>query len=457
MKLFTIRSKLTITFIFISLVGIVTIALLSYLMTIEEVRNYVITEARQDYIDRLVTSYAENESWENIDPIGVEIPYSASNSEETDGSTNINEAVLVVDMNGDIVFPLWEDDESNFFLRESDFEDATPIHYEDEQIGYLLTIDDDLERDLQDPKFLHRINQYTLVAGVFAIVIALVLGIIASDWISRPLRKLTNAVNVARQGDLSVRVEVESKDEFGELAESFNELNAELERLIKARRQFTADIAHELRTPISIILSYSEGVHDGVIPLNQENCEIIQDETLRLSRLIEDLNTLSRTESGELPMDITAIDVPSILEGLNVEKIPTFTQKNLELFIDVPEDCPSVFVDKERISQVIRILINNAARYSEEEGVIEISAKILKDGLVQLSVSDNGPGVPEDALELIFQRCYRMDASRQRGTEGSGLGLSIAKSIIERHEGKIWAENNLEGGLRVSFTIPIST
>jgi two-component system sensor histidine kinase BaeS len=456
MKLLTIRSKLTITFIFISLIGIITITLLSYLMTNEEVRNYVINEARQEYIDRLVTSYAENESWENIDPMGMEVPSSTSSSETTDGSANLSESVLVVDMNGDVVFPLPEDLENDIVLMQDDFEDATPIFYEDKQIGYLVTFNHDLKEEFQDPTFLHRINQYTLVGGVFAIVIALVLGIIASDWISRPIRRLTNAVNTARQGDLSVRVEVDSKDEFGELAESFNDMNAELERLIKARRQLTADIAHELRTPISIILSYSEGVRDNVIPLNQENCQIIQDETLRLSRLIEDLNTLSRTESGELPMDKEIVDASTILEGLNLEKIPAFKQKNLHMSVNIPEGCPKVYADSGRISQVIRNLITNAARYSDQEGTIEVSVKWSKESFVEFSVSDEGPGVPEDALEMIFQRCYRLDASRQRGTEGSGLGLSIARSIIERHNGKIWAENNPDGGLRVKFTLPVS-
>lgn len=456
MKPLSIRSKLTLTFIFISLIGIVTIALLSHLTTTEEVRSYFIDEARQTYIDRLVSSYAENGSWENIDPLSMDIPDPTPNPESVEWLSR-SESIFVVDLDYNVVFPATSSSESEVMLTQDEIEDATVIFYEGEQIGYLVTYDRNLTESFQDPTFLSRINQFTLIAGVIAVVIALVLGIVASDWISRPIRRLTHAANSARQGDLSVRVDVESKDELGELADSFNDMNIELEELIEARRQLTADIAHELRTPISIILSYSEGVQDGVVPLNKNAIQIIQDEATRLDRLIEDLNTLSRAESGELPMYMDTVDVCSILQNLHVEKIQSVQRKNIKIHLDIQKNCPMVFVDTDRILQVIRNLITNAARYSEQESTIEVSVKETSDGYIQFSVSDEGPGVPEDALKLIFQRCYRLDASRQRDTKGSGLGLSIARSIVERHNGKIWAENKPEGGLRVSFTIPIHT
>ncbi len=455
MKPPSIRSKLTLTFIFISLIGIITIALLSYLTTTEEVRNYFIEEARQEYIDRLISSYAENGSWENIDPYSMDNPDPNPNPEQFE-SLSQSESVLVLDMNGDVAFPPFNRWGEAITLTPEELEAATEIFYEGEQIGTLVTFNSSLIDNIQDPYFLSRITQFTLIGSVIAIVIALVLGVFASDWISRPIRKLTEATNSARQGDLSVRVDVDSQDELGKLAVSFNEMNTELERLIKARRQLTADVAHELRTPISIILSYSEGVQDGVIPPDEKTFQIVHDEANRLDRLIEDLNTLSQAESGELAMYMDSVDVCSILKDLHLEKIQNVQQKNLEIHLDVQENCPKVVVDTDRILQVIRNLITNAARYSEPEGVIMVSVKPTKDRFLQISVSDDGPGVPEDALKMIFQRCFRLDASRQRDTEGSGLGLPIARSIVERHNGEIWAENEPEGGLKISFIIPIN-
>jgi len=440
MKPPSIRSKLTLTFIFISLISIITIALLSYLTTTEEVRNYFIEEVRQEYVDRLISSYAENGSWENIDPYSMDNPDPNPKPEQFE-SLSQSESILVLDMNGEVVFPPSNQEGDVITLTPEELEAATEIFYEGEQIGTLVTFNSSLIDNIQDPYFLSRITQ---------------LGIFASDWISRPIRKLTEATNSARQGDLSVRVDVDSQDELGRLAVSFNEMNTELERLIKARRQLTADIAHELRTPISIILSYSEGVQDGVIPPNEKTFQIVHDEANRLDRLIEDLNTLSRAESGELAMYMDSVDVCSIFKDLHLEKIQNVQQKNLKIHLNVQENCPKVAADTDRILQVIRNLITNAARYSEPEGVITVSVKPTKDRFLQVSVSDDGPGVPEDALKMIFQRCFRLDASRKRDTKGSGLGLSIARSIVERHHGKIWAENKPEGGLKISFTIPFN-
>ena len=456
MKSLSIRLKLTFTFIIISLIGIATISLLCYLATKEEIKNYFVDQARQEYIDRLVTSFAESGSWENIQPLNLEVPGPTPNPEEFERLSQ-SESMFVLDMDGNVVFPSASQNNDEINLIGDELEDAIAIYYDEEQIGFLVTLERDLTENIQDPYFLAKINQFTLIAGVIAIVLALVLGVIASDWISRPIRKLTEAANTISQGDLSVRVDVDSQDELGKLAGSFNDMSTDLERLIKARRQLTADIAHELRTPISIILSYSEGVQDGVIPPNKDTFRIIMDEANRLDRLIEDLNILSRTESGELPMELEAVEMQTILEDLNLREIQSFRQKSLKIDIDIPENCPKVFVDVDRILQVVRNLITNAARYSNQEGTIEVSAKELKNGFVQISVSDHGPGVPEDALKLIFQRCYRLDVSRQRSTQGSGLGLTIARSIVERHKGKIWAENKPEGGLRINFTLPTHT
>jgi signal transduction histidine kinase len=210
----------------------------------------------------------------------------------------------------------------------------------------------------------------------------------------------------------------------------------------------TADIAHELRTPLSLIIGHAEAVHDGVLSPTRENFEIIREEASRLEQLVSDLRTLSLADAGELSMEFQLVDINKLLGDIQTHYLHQFNQRRITLEVKPGPDIPKVNLDPVRFSQVLTNILDNALNYTPENGSVVVETKQIEKG-VEISIQDNGSGVtPEEAMHL-FDRFYRADPSRTRQEGGSGLGLAIAKSIIEMHKGKIWAESEKGMGLKV--------
>ncbi|HLE89893.1 MAG TPA: ATP-binding protein, partial [Anaerolineales bacterium] len=295
-------------------------------------------------------------------------------------------------------------------------------------------------------------------------VIALLLGTFLSRTLTRPIRELTQATHAVSEGDLSQQVPVRSSDELGELAKAFNKMSAELSRSVNVRRQMTADIAHELRTPLSLILGHAEAVHDGVLQPTRENFEIIREEAARLEHLVNDLRTLSLADAGELTISLQTIEPQRLIhEVASLYQYQT-QRKNISLDLDIASTLPNIEVDPGRMTQVLTNILDNALRHTPEGGRITLSAKQVDDQ-VELSVQDSGPGLKTEDLDRIFERFYRTDSSRQRDGAvpgGSGLGLAIAKSIVQAHGGQLSAETSARlspgseagTGLRIAVALP---
>ncbi|MCI0649245.1 MAG: ATP-binding protein, partial [Chloroflexi bacterium] len=245
---------------------------------------------------------------------------------------------------------------------------------------------------------------------------------------------------------------VRSDDELGELATSFNQMSADLAQARDLRRQMTADIAHDLRTPLSIILGHAEALRDGVLPATAESFEVIHDEARRLNRLVDDLRTLSLSEAGELPLTRRPTPPAELLERAVAAHAPQARQKEIALQVEAAAGLPAVDVDPDRMAQVLDNLVGNALRYTPAGGRISLGARPDPAGVV-LMVEDSGPGVPAGELPFIFERFYRGDKSRQRAAGGSGLGLAIARAIVEAHGGRIAAESAPGEGLAVAIEL----
>jgi signal transduction histidine kinase len=259
-------------------------------------------------------------------------------------------------------------------------------------------------------------------------------------------------------GKFGQQVPVRSRDEIGELASSFNKMNDDLARSFNLRKQMTADIAHELRTPLSLIIGHAEAVHDGVLPPSKENFEIIREEAERLEQLVNDLRTLSLADAGELSVEFQPVEINKLLGDIKAHYLVPFNQKRITLNFEPAPVILKANLDPIRFSQVLMNILDNALRYTPEEGRVAISIK-QNGEQVEITIQDSGDGVtPEDAAHL-FDRFYRTDESRTRDSEagGSGLGLAIAKSIVEMHKGKIWAESEIGKGLKVIIQLPLST
>lgn len=302
--------------------------------------------------------------------------------------------------------------------------------------------------------FLDRFNLQILMGSLIGIALALLLGLFLSRTLTRPIRELTAATQVVSAGAVAHQVPVRSHDELGQLASSFNLMSANLVRALQLRRQMTADIAHELRTPISIILGHAEAVHDGVLPPSSENFEIIREEAERLEHLVDDLRTLSMADAGELKLILRPYPPQQIL--LDAQKIYTqkAERKKVAVVVKPAADLPEIEVDPQRLKEVFTNILDNALRYTPASGQIMLSAQLVTDSL-EFRVQDTGPGIAPGELELIFERFHRVQNARARDDGGSGLGLAIAKSIVEKHHGTILAESRAGAGLTVIIRLPL--
>jgi signal transduction histidine kinase len=235
-------------------------------------------------------------------------------------------------------------------------------------------------------------------------------------------------------------------------------MSSELSRSVNARKQMTADIAHELRTPLSLILGHAEAVHDGVLPPSPENFEIIREEAARLEQLVNDLRTLSLADAGELSIAPQIIEPQRLLQEVAAIYQYQTQRKNIALDLDITSPLSQIEVDPGRITQVLTNILDNALRHTPEGGRITLSAKDANaDEQVELVIQDSGPGLKAEELDRIFDRFYRVDASRQRDGAfpgGSGLGLAIARSIVQAHGGQLSAESETGKGLKVIIRLP---
>ncbi|TVR29430.1 MAG: HAMP domain-containing protein [Spirochaetaceae bacterium] len=322
------------------------------------------------------------------------------------------------------------------------------------QLGTLYVEGEPTVETAYQQELARSINFFLFWGSMLALAAALILSTVISRRISAPVRVLLNATRRIGRGDFSDNVQLRDKGEFGELAQAFNGMARDLEHAAQLRRNFVADTAHELRTPLSNIRGYLEAAEDGLVSSGEAVAAVKEDAGL-LHRLVEDLHELALADAGGLtllrrPADMTALVSQAIATADRAAKA-----KGVELAIQVPaEELPEVQVDSQRIAQVLRNLIDNALTHSERGDKVTLSVELEPDRML-VTVADSGTGVPEQDMSRIFDRFYRVDRSRARATGGSGLGLTICRYLVEAHGGTISAAARAEGGSRFTFTVPL--
>ena len=312
-------------------------------------------------------------------------------------------------------------------------------------------------RDFDDPaatRISGGVNRSLLWAGIGAAAIGTLLVWLLSRRTLAPLKSLGATARRLGRGDLSQRAETSGPTEVRELAQSFNVMAEGLEDAERQRRNLTADVAHELRTPLSNIQGYLEAIKDGVVQPTSETIDTIHGQALHLSRLVEDLRLLAQVEAGELALQLSPTPLDGLLQSAVEAVRPRAEAKDVTLSLDVPPSLPLLPVDSTRITQVVGNLLENAITHTPDGGAVSVLAAPANDGL-EISVTDTGPGIEPGDLPRIFDRFYRADRSRSRTTGGSGLGLTIARRLVEAHGGTLEADSSLGEGSRFTIRLPI--
>jgi signal transduction histidine kinase len=292
----------------------------------------------------------------------------------------------------------------------------------------------------------------------------LVVGLALLRGMSRPLVDLTATTRAVAAGDLSVRVPIRHHGEVRELATAFNAMTEELAQADELRRNLTADLAHELRTPLSVIRGKLEGVLDGVYFCTPEHLAPILGEMRLLARLVEDLRLLSLAEAGQLPLEKQATDVRTLLRDAQVNFRPQAADRGVTLALDLPTELPEVMADRRRIAQVLGNLLTNALRHTPSGGRVTLSS-VGSEKAVRVTVTDTGAGIPPEDLPYTFERFWRGEKSRSRAGGGAGRGLAIAKHLVQAHGGEIGVESpstmlktgEVGEGTTFYFTLPLSS
>lgn len=329
-----------------------------------------------------------------------------------------------------------------------------PIHVDEQQVGVLAY--QPLPR--LESSFDLDFAQAQLRSGVVTALLVLLLASLASMVFARrlaePLRGMADSAQRIAGGDYAARVSMDRSDEIGELARDFNAMAEALAQNRNARQRWTAEISHELRTPIAVMRAELDALEDGVRPVNREALKSLSAEAERLSRLVDDLYQLSLADAGALAYRFESVDLAELLRQTLQSRQSAFTQAGLTLESELPESAP-VRGDGGRLAQLWANLAANSCRYTDRGGRVRVSLR-QSDGHWRLCWEDSAPGVSANALQLMFDPLYRVDASRSRAAGGAGLGLAIARRIVDAHGASIHAESSALGGVAIHILWPQS-
>ncbi len=468
MKL-SLAVKLILAFLIVAICGVVLAMGLAGQFTEREFDRLLREQMQEDFIDQITAYYKTHGTWDGIGTfmrdnqpaanLGTaptrkpwDMRYPRNTAPQTHDTPHL---FILADEHGNILIP------GNQYrvgdsIASSNLRNGIPVTIDGESVGTLVNTDIKPIRNTFEQAFLERTQGVLIFAAGGAVIAALALGILITQNLTRPLRELTGAIDAVAAGDLGQHVKVRSNDELGELAKAFNTMSDDLVKANDLRRQMTADIAHDLRSPLTVITGYLEALRDGDLQPTQPRLDAMYDESQHLLRLVEDLRTLSLADAGELTLNRIQVFPCELLQRLNNAYEHLALQNHILLKVTCAPDLPPVYADPERLVQIMGNLVNNALRYTPAGGIISISA-LSEDDAVNLQVADTGLGIAQKDIDRIFERFYRGDAAREQTNGETGLGLAIARSLTEAHNGTLSASSIVGTGSTFTVKLPIST
>jgi signal transduction histidine kinase len=451
------RLRIILSFVLIALVSVGSVLVIARQTVQREVRAYMFRGGMSG-VEGLVTNlenyYQENGSWDGADQLFASSSQMFGNRRGFGSIMGgmMNQRLRLADSKGNLIIDT-EPAGSTESLTKNETQMAIPLQVGGETVGYLLPEGGMNFNPGDDDALLNRLSRAGYIAAGVAIGFSLLLALILSTRLIRPVRDLTQAATSLSEGDLTRRVEVHGEDELATLGKTFNQMAAALEKSEETRQAMTADIAHELRTPLAIQRAHVEALQDGVYPATGENLQPVLEQNILLTRLVEDLRTLAEADSGHLQLEKIPTDFPALVERILDRFRPQADDRAIELQFSSRGDCRPVHLDPGRMEQILGNLISNAMRYTPDGGWIKINLECLQNQAL-LKIRDSGPGIPEESLPHVFERFYRADQGRSRMEGGTGLGLAIARQLTEAHGGALKATNHPDGGALFSLSLP---
>jgi len=460
-----LRTRLTLSFLVATVATAGLVVLLANVITVNRFKSLV-SRVGQRYAGRLAPVFAEYyaaaEGWDGVEALMAYVqdtarqppPHGPPRGHVLPGSGMVEpgeERLVLVDTTGRVIadsrpqIPPPKDLASNL-------DRGAAINVDGQQVGTLIVYSGLGELTPQQASFLRQVNVLMIVAGSVAALGVLIVGGVQARRIVRPVRALAEAAHRVADGDLSQRVPVTGGDELAEMGMAFNTMAAELERQHELRHRAMADVAHELRTPLSVLQVELESIEDGLTEPTPEVVAGLQGDLAHLRRLVEDLRVLSLADAGELHVEAEPVEMVGLVHDVVARVRAAARSEGVTLDAQVPDGSLPVVGDAQRLTQVLLNLLSNALQHTPTGGQITVSARRVGQQ-VRVAVQDTGEGIPPDDLPHVFDRLYRVDRARSRDTGGSGLGLSIAKSLVEAQGGRIWAESEPGEGATFTFTL----
>ena len=451
--------RLTLAFVAVTLVGVAIVAAIADWSANNTFRQYL---ARQDalaqsgVLDALSVFYQQRGTWDGVDAMllnaNLVVPRGRGQGSGASGQGRGRPPLALADANGVIVF----DERSvgvGTTISAEDRASALFVVANGKTVGY-LTFGSQGRGALApaEQAFIDQLRVGFVIAGLIAIVLGVLLGVIISRTLAAPLATVANAARQFAAHDWQARVPVRGADEIAEVAREFNAMADDLQRAETLRRNLMADIAHELRTPITVLQGNLSAMLDEVYPLNREEIATLYDETRVLARLVNDLRELSLAEAGQLPLNLQSVNIPELARTAVANFSVAAEAQGVQLVLDANGEM-NASADPDRLTQVLLNLISNALRHTPAGGVISIQCSVTSEQCV-VAVQDTGEGIMPEDVPHVFDRFYRGDKSRARERGGTGLGLAITKSLIEAMNGSIGVESERGKGSRFWFTLP---
>jgi len=460
---FTLFKKMLISLLFISILMVGGMAWLVNSSFQSGLQDYVNQNEKEKLAlvsEKMAPLYSDNNTWETLDVEQwkhilhqVFIPSMESSKAgrkfDRSRSDRVLKKVYLLDRKFNPIFADFKPRPKQKLLK-------VPVKFEKKTIGWIATKKRNSISGVLEESFYHQQQRNFMWIVLWITLISSVLAWVLVRHFLTPLKRLEKAANALQDGDYSAQIEVYGKDELAALSRRFNELSLSLLRQKENREQWLADISHELRTPISVLKSEIEALQDGIRQAEPKYIDSLHYQVQNLSHLVNDLYQLSLSDAG-MQFDVSnKIDLLALIEKNCSQYQIRYLEKNIKLATQFSVPSP-VYVkgDEKSLIQLFSNLLENSLRYTDAPGQLIITAKLTQQS-IQIDIEDSAPGVPSDALPKLFERLYRVDASRSRLSGGAGLGLSICETIVQAHQGEIKAAHSKLGGLSIAITLPLS-